>query len=179
MRARMVRWKSEEIARARQNLDNYARQGAAARAAASLVIQAHPALDHPHTAGQHRAHEPRRHGVGMWRCIDPVRGAYHEVRLSLARDWARGLGEDGARHFLLTSSNWLDGLEGERGHIAEAHEELARAQRELRFFQVQLAELQATASASAADDGSGSGGDGGGERRRGRRTRRRPGAGAR
>ena len=87
-----------------------ARHGAAARAAAALVLESYPSLKA--RADLSRAAAGAR-PVGLWRCIKDGH-AYLENRARAARSWAGVLGDHGAEHFLTTTASWLA-----EGNVAE------------------------------------------------------------
>ena len=85
------------------------------------------------------------------------RGAFLEARLARARAWSESLDDAGARRFLATTEEWL---RHSATQVAERREEIARATREAKFFEDEVAGLIA-ASARAGGDGGGGGGGGG------------------
>ena len=158
MRERMVRWKGDEITKAKHALDLTLRHAAAARAACTLVLDNRPSLRQ--AWGDLEDTNAIRRSGGIWRLIDSYRGAYHEDKRRRAHEWAMSQDESAARAFLETTRKWL--AESHATELARQREELARAEREMRFFEGELAKVESLARGSVQESSAGSSSDGAG-----------------
>ena len=128
LKEKMISWKRQEIYEGRRKLDLHSNAVEAARNAIHLVVTLRPHLDS--APGAEYAENTR---TRLWRLISGAGGAYHEDKRRRAEMWVMSLDDLSARHFIQLTANWV--RQGAVEHEKRLEEEIARAKRELRFFE--------------------------------------------